>query len=447
MKPRSRKDAGQLDLFQAQFSQILNPDHPLLILAEKIDWNRFDLALADCFCPDFGAPALPTRLIVGLLYLKHTFNESDESLLERWVENPYWQAFCGFATMQHELPIHPTSLVKWRQRVGAERLVELLQETIALALREQEVSPRELQQVNVDTTVQEKNITHPTDSKLLHKAIQKLAAAAQKRGIQLRQSYKRKAKTAAMMAGRYAQAKQFKRMRRELRKLKTWLGRVLRDVGRKIPRPDEALQELLGLCWRLHAQQPTDQGKLYSLHEPEVVCISKGKAHKRYEFGQKIALATSNRGSWIVGIQLCEGGPYDGHTLASTLETVETTTGLPVKAAYVDKGYRGHGYEGPATVHLSGSSSRHLTRTVKQRRKRRSAIEPKIGHLKQDHRLGRCFLKGLAGDAINAVLAAAGSNLRKLLRRLFFALVWRLWCKITIRLLDLPALKGSLRPA
>jgi IS5 family transposase len=426
MKPRSRTDVGQLDLFQAQFSRILNPDHPLVLLADKLDWQRFDMVLGDCFHPEVGAPALSTRLVVGLLYLKHAFDESDESLLERWVENPYWQYFCGFTTMQHELPIHPTSLVKWRKRIGAEKLGELLKETLALALRERVVAPQELQQVNVDTTVQEKNITHPTDSKLLYRALQKLTAAAQARGIALRQSYRRVAKAAARMAGRYAHAKQFKRMRKELRKLRTWLGRVLREIERKVPAPDAALQALLDLCRRVHAQQPTDKHKLYSLHEPEVVCLSKGKAHKRYEFGQKLSLATSNRANWIVGVRLCPGGPYDGHTLADTLGQVEQTTGLPVEAAYVDKGYRGHDYRGEAWIHVAGSSSRDLTRTQKQRRRRRSAIEPKIGHLKQDHRLGRCFLKGLLGDAINAVLAAAGSNLRKLLRWLFFALCFRL---------------------
>lgn len=237
-----------------------------------------------------------------------------------------------------------------------------------------------------------------------------------------------------MMAGRYAHARQFKRMRRELQKLKTWLGRVLRDVGRKAACPDDALAKLLALCSGLHAQQPTDKGKLYSLHKPEVVCISKGKAHKRYEFGQKVALATSNRENWIVGVQVCEGGPYDGHTLTSTLEKVEATTGLRVQAAFVDKGYRGHGYEGSATIHVSGSPGRHLTRTAKKRRKRRSVIEPKIGHLKQDHRLGRCFLRGLHGDAINAVLAAAGSNLRKLLGRLFSGLLFWLWYEISTSL-------------
>jgi transposase, IS5 family len=430
MKPRSRTDAHQLNLFQAQFDQILNPDHPLVVLAGQIDWGRFDVALEKCFSPEVGAPALPTRLMVGLLYLKHAFNESDESLLERWVENPYWQYFCGFSTFQHELPLHPTSLVKWRHRMGAERLGELLQETIALALREKKVTAHELRQVNVDTTVQEKNITYPTDSKLFHTAIKKLAKAARHRGLRLRQTYVRVAKQAAVQTGRYAHAKQFKRMRRELRRLRTWLGRVLRDIRRQQPADDGNLEDLLSLCERLHRQQPTDSQKLYSLHEPEVVCISKGKAHKRYEFGQKIALATSNRGNWILGVQLCGGNPYDGHTLTSTLENVWRNTGLAVETAYVDKGYRGHGYQGPATIHIAGSGSRGLTRTIQRRRRRRSAIEPKIGHLKADNRMSRCFLRGLRGDAINAVLAAAGSNLRKLLRRLFF--VQALWLLLVV---------------
>lgn len=427
MKPRVRTDARPLDLFQAQFDQILNLDHPLVVLAGRIDWSRFDTSLEQCFSVEVGAPALPTRLMVGLLYLKHAFNESDESLLERWLENPYWQFFCGFHTFQHELPLHPTSLVKWRQRMGAERLQELLQETISLALREKAVTTHELQQVNVDTTVQEKNITHPTDSKLMRSAIEKLAQAARQRGLRLRQSYVRVAQRAAIQTSRYAHAKQFQRMRRELRRLRTWLGRVLRDIRRQQPVGDEPLESLLTLCERLHRQQPTDSHKLYSLHEPDVACISKGKAHKRYEFGQKIALATSNRRNWIVGIELCPGNPYDGHTLTSTLQTVTRTTGLEVQSAFVDKGYRGHGYQGTATIHVAGSSSRGLTRTLQRRRKRRSAIEPKIGHLKSDHRLGRCFLKGLPGDAINAVLAAAGSNLRKLLRRLFFVPAFLLW--------------------
>ncbi len=424
MKPRSRPDADQLDLFQTHLDRVIDPSHPLVVLADKIDWQRFDSALSDCYCPDNGAPAKATRLLVGLHYLKHAFDESDESVVARWIENPYWQYFCGFTTMQYTLPLHPTSLVKWRGRVGAERIVELLQETIALAVRERQVSPKELEQVNVDTTVQEKNITHPTDSKLSYRAIIKLGKAAKSRGIPLRQSYVRVAKKAAVMVGRYAHAKQFKRMRRALKALKTRLGRLIRDIRRKAPTPDAALESLLSLCQRLHEQQRHDKHKLYSLHEPEVVCISKGKAHKRYEFGQKVSVATSNRDNWIVGVELCEGNPYDGHTLAAALRSIESNTGVSVSDAYVDKGYRGHDYEGEATIHIAGSSTRKLTRTKKKRRRRRSAVEPKIGHLKSDNRRRRCFLSGLAGDAINAILAAAGSNLRKLLVGFVLALIF-----------------------
>ncbi len=452
MKPRSAPKTSQLDLFQAQLEQLLNLNHPLCILAKKVDWKRFETAFADCYCPDFGAPAKATRLLVGLHYLKHAFNESDESLLDRWVENPYWQYFCGFDTLQHDVPLHSTSLTKWRKRVGADRLAEMLQETIVIAVKDKQVTTQELAQVNVDTTVQEKNITHPTDSKLYHTALVKLAQAAKNRGVRLRQNYLRVSKQAAIMVSRYAHAKQFQRMRRKLKKLKTWLGRVLRDLRRQIPQPDESLSQLLMLCERLHAQEQTDSKKLYSLHEPDVMCISKGisfsprthhtsspvgfnsgavapnnppsAAHKRYEFGQKVSVATTNRSNWIVGVRLCEGNPYDGHTLAKAIADIQQTTGVNVTDAFVDKGYRGHDYKGEATIHLAGSSSRDLTRAMKRRRKRRSAVEPKIGHLKSDHRMQRCFLKGLIGDAINASLAAAGSNLLKLQRAIAHALIF-----------------------
>ena len=194
--------------------------------------------------------------------------------------------------------------------------------------------------------------------------------------------------------------------------------------------PDSALEELQQLCERLHTQQRTDKKKLYSLHEPEVMCISKGKAYKRYEFGQKVSVTTTNRGNWIVGINLFEGNPYDGHTPAKAIATTERVTSVPVTNAFVDKGYRGHDYQDAATIHLAGSSTRRLTRTQKQRCKRRSAVEPKIGHLKTDNRMSRCFLKGLAGDSINAVLAAAVSNLMKLLREISPALIFWLWNRL-----------------
>ena len=414
MKPKPQpRDA--FELFQAHFDQLLNPDHELILLASKIDWSGMKAAFVDTYCPDFGAPAKAIRLMVGLHYLKYAFDESDESVVDRWVENPYWQYFCGYTHMQHECPIHPTSMTKWRNRVGAERLEKLVAETIALAVREKHLPKSDLTRVTVDTTVQEKNITYPTDSKLLYKAIVKLGDAAKSHGIPLRQSYVRVGKRAAVMAGRYAHAKQFKRMHRRLRKLRTYVGRLIRDIRRKTTDMDEDLATLLDRADRIRSQQPKDKNKLYSLHEPEVQCISKGKAHKRYEFGQKVAVATTNRSNWIVASALMEGNPYDGHTLSETLTTVERVTGVAVTDAYVDKGYRGHGYTGGAEVHIAGQRRKNTTRAERKRKRRRSAIEPKIGHLKSDHRMGRCFLARLCGDAINAVLAAAGANLRKLL--------------------------------
>jgi len=323
---------------------------------------------------------------------------------------------------------------RWRKRVGADRLVELLQETIALAKREGHVSQRDLARVNVDTTVQEKNITYPTDSKLLYRALQKLVVAAQSRRIELRQSYLRVGKIAAVKASRYAHARQYQRMRRCLRKLRTYVGRLIRDIRRKASHPDEALATLLARADRVRQQQSHDTHKLYSLHEPEVQCISKGKAHKRYEFGQKVAVASTNRGNWMVAARMLPNNPYDGHTLAETLTTVESVTGVAVTDAYVDKGYRGHGYAGRTKVHVAGAAYANRSRSERRRRRRRSAIEPKIGHLKSDHRMDRCFLAGLAGDAINAVLAAAASNLRKLLRRFAAALMrWLIWATTTLR--------------
>ena len=426
MKPKTQPQ-DELALFQAHFDQLLNPQHPLVKLARQIDWSQFDTAFAGCWCEDNGAPAKAVRLMVGLHYLKHAFNESDETVVIKWVENPYWQYFCGYTHMQHECPIHPTSMTKWRQRVGEDKLQTLLTQTVEVAVEQKHLPRRELAQVNVDTTVQEKNIAHPTDSKLLHKAIVKLAQAAKARGIVLRQSYVRVGKRRAVKASRYAHAKQFKRMRRELGKLRTYVGRLIRDIERKAQTKDDDLKALLTRCQRLRDQKPGDSNKLYSLHEPEVRCISKGKAHKRYEFGQKVSLATTNRRDWFVAALLVEGNPYDGHTLNQTLEQVESNTGTSLTDVYVDRGYRGHDYQGEATVHIAGSGSKRLTPTQKRRRKRRSAIEPKIGHAKAENRLSRCYLKGLEGDAMNVILAAAGANLRKLLRLLPCA--WRRWLR------------------
>jgi transposase, IS5 family len=431
MQPKSRPP--QCEFFGAHLSELLNREHPLYVLAERIDWSQFDSAIDACYADELGRPGANTRLMVGLLYLKHAFDESDESVVARWVENPYWQFFCGLFYMQHELPIDPSSLSKWRKRVGAERLEKLLETTIRTALAMKAVRPQEFQKVNVDTTVQEKAIAFPTDARLYHKMRLALVRRAQSLGIRLRQSYRFHGKRLLAKQGRYAHARQMKRAAKMTRGLKTILGRVLRDIQRKAPSvpgriADERLGELVALAERLLAQTRTSKRKLYSVHAPEVECIAKGKAHKRYEFGCKASVATTSKNNWIVGTQALHGNPYDGHTLSGAIGQVERITGHSPQDVMVDQGYRGHGYEGSASVHVVRTIPKRATRAVRRMLKRRAAIEPTIGHLKSDNRMNRNYLTGPEGDKINALLSAAGYNLRKLLRWIVFApIFWLRW--------------------
>ncbi len=408
--------SNQFELFQAHFKQILNLDHELCRLADTIDWPGLDAHFADCYSAEMGRPGNAIRLMVGLHYLKHAFDESDESVIARWVENPYWQYFCGFEYLQHTCPIHPTSMVKWRQRVGADNLEKLLAETIRLALSHKQVTPQQLSKITVDTTVQEKAISFPTDARLYTKMLLRLVNLCKQRGIRLRQTYIRKAPQLLKQQGRYAHARQFKRARRCTKTLRTLLGRVVRDITRKAAIIDSQLQEFLNRAEKLLAQQRKSKNKLYSIDAPEVECISKGKAHKPYEFGCKVSVAATNESNWIVGVQALHGNPYDGHTLANAIEQVERITGKSTKEAFVDKGYRGHGYNGDTHIYITGQRGRgQAGPALRKRKKRRSAVEPKIGHMKSDNRMDRNFLKGKEGDRINALLAGIGANIRKLL--------------------------------
>ena len=422
MRPQQpgESEKSAFHLFQARLDSQLHPDHPLFRLADLIDWNRFDHAYAPLFCEDNGAPALPTRLMVGLEYLKYTYNLSDEELVARWLENPYWQYFCGETYFRTDLPLHYTSLGKWRLRIGSENLKLVLEETVRIAKQEKYVTEKDLSRVVVDTTVQEKNITFPTDAKLLSRAIVKLAKYARCHKIKLRQSYVRKAKQTARKASGYAAAKQYGRLKRCNQDLKNWLGRVLRDIDRK--RSDTVLSAnfiaLIETAKKLLLQERNTPKKVYSLHEPGVQCISKGKDRIRYEFGNKASVVMTNNRNWIVNVEDCPENPYDGHTLAQSISGAERLTKVLVLEADVDKGYRGHDYKGAAVIRLAGSSNAGLSFSERKRKRRRSAIEPVIGHLKLDHRLDRCFLKGRVGDATNLIGSAAGFNVRKLLRLL-----------------------------
>ena len=428
-----KKPDNHPDLFRSQLTQILNLSHPLCRLASQINWTRIEAQIDTLYSTGPGQPALPTRLLVGLHYLKYTFNESDESVVDRWLENPYWQYFCGYEYLQHELPLHPTSLVRWRHRVG-DKLEVLLEETVKVAMETKALKRTAVKHVNVDTTVQEKAIAFPTDARLYHKMRETLVRESRKRGIVLRQSYRRVGKKALILQSRYGHARQMKRAGKQTRKLKTYLGRVMRDIHRKASPYDESLQTRLALAERLLNQQRHDKNKLYSVHEPKVRCIAKGKAHKRYEFGAKASLVTTSKGNWLIGAQHLDDNPYDGHTLERALTQSESITGIASAVAYCDLGYRGHGYQGKTQIRLAGKIPKRATASVRRWMKRRAAIEPIIGHLKSDHRLGRNYLKGEAGDKANVMLVAAVYNVAKLLAWFYCALTfYPTWLALTVQ--------------
>jgi IS5 family transposase len=431
MQPKKPKKSPQDDLFRSRLDQILDPKHPLFRLANQIDWLVFEHEFWPLYADQVGRPGVPTRLMVGLHYLKHSFDESDESVVERFVENPYWQYFCGFEYFQHELPIDPSSMSRWRKRIGPDGIECLLSETLATAKRSKLLGKTHLKRVNVDTTVQEKAIAFPTDARLYEKMRCCLVREAEHRGIKLRQSYRRLGKRALQKQSRYAHARQLKRARRETRRLRTYLGRVLRDLRRKCPAPDAPLVGLFALAERLIAQQRHDSQKLYSIHAPEVECIAKGKAHKRYEFGCKVQVATTSRDHWVVAVDAIHGNPYDGHTLSGTIDQVERLTGQRPVQAFCDRGYRGKDHH-PDDVEVYISGRRGLKRNLKKLLRGRSAIEPVIGHLKSESRMDRNYLLGRDGDRMNAMLAGCGANLRKLLRAFVLAIFTRAerlrWC-------------------
>jgi IS5 family transposase len=426
MRPRERRETGQGDLLRSRLDQIIDLRHPLVALARKVDWAFLEKTFGEAYTDGPGQPPLPTRLMAGLTILKYTHDLSDEVLCERWVENPYYQFFCGEEFFQHELVLDRSSLSRWRARMGEEKIRALLQESLSIAVKTDAVKPSELSEVVIDTTVEPKNVMFPTDARLLNRAREILVRLAKRHGVALRQSYARVGKFALIRHQRYAHAKQFKRANRALKTLRTYLGRVIRDIGRKIDGDawlkEVIFKDILSRARRVRDQKQHQRGpKVYSLHAPEVECIGKGKAHRPYEFGVKVSVATTLRhskgGQFATHAKALPGNPYDGHTLATVIPDMEALVGNTIKRAFADKGYRGHNAppDYRFRVFIAGQK-RRVTPKIKREMRRRSAVEPVIGHLKSEHRMGRNYLWYRQGDAINAVLAAAGYNFRLLLR-------------------------------
>ena len=431
---KPRQNSPNRRLFETRILDFVDSTHPLIILAQKLNWSHLESHFERLYLSDRGQPPLPVRLMLGLHILKYLDNLSDEVVVFKFVENPYHQHFCGNIYFEHRLPCDPSSMTRWRQRLGCKSFEKLLKETIDLAQRENLVKPTEFDRVYVDTTVQEKNIAFPTDGRLYFKGIRLLNACALKMGIKPKQSYKFTSKRLLIQYSRYSFAKQMKRANKCLRQLKTSFGRLIRDLQRKVFGSGiqcKRMENLLTLAIRIFNQKRSDKNKIYSYHAPETKCIAKGKAHKRYEFGNKVSIASTAQSGWIVGVESFSENIYDGKTVADSLVQVRSIQGRSPEFAYVDRGYRGYTGNFLGTQIYHQGQRKGISKATRNWLRKRSKIEPIIGHLKVDHRMGRNFLLGTLGDKINAILAGCAFNLKKVLRA--FAQVRFVFFQIVIR--------------
>jgi len=424
--------------FYSTFEEQLDHRHPLFVLANTIAWKTFDEAFRKHYSRDQGCPAKPIRRMVGLLLLKHLRNLSDESVVEQWEENSYYQYFCGETSFVRGKPCDASELVHFRNRIGKEGLEQIFKESIRVNGKDGEERT-----VCVDTTVQEKNITFPTDTKLYKKIIQKCVAIAEGENIELRQSYRRTIKRLSYQQRFHTGAKQQKVARKAGRKIKTIAGRLMRELERKLPA--ERLAEhstSLTLFRRVLAQQRNDTNKVYSLHEPTVECIAKGKEHKKYEFGNKVSVMLTRTTGVIVGALSIEKNDYDGHTLEPALTQYQQLHGTVPKKAIVDLGYRGRDSIGETEIVTpkKKSTTPHQRVVLRSDHRRRSAIEACISHLKRYYRLGRNFYRAIKGDVTNVLMAAAAHNFKRFMNKwkiifaVFFSMLATLFHDDTVTL-------------
>lgn len=409
-----------LDLFKTPLLSFIDKTHRIVLLSKEMDWSGLELDLS-IYYSETGRPSIPIRSIVGLLILKRMFNESDESVIDRWIENPYWQYFTGELYFQNSQPFDPSDFVHFRKRIGKEGLEKILSHSVKLF--GDDVASK---LVAIDPTIQEKNITYPTDSKLQMKILKRIWLIGQEYGIKFRRSYRRVSKTWLLDFRFRNHPKKHKKAKASARKLRNACGCLLRELRRKLP--DSVLHflsEELSLYNRVLSQKKKDKNKIYSLHEPEVLCLSKGKAHKPYEFGTKCSVVWDLQYGIVVG-SVDGRNQYDGHILESSLEQTIRVTGNAPEEALVDRGCKGKKQIGKTKIIRPDRGQCHANRYQKdkarKKMRKRAGIEPIISHLKYDHRMLRCYLKGVIGDGMNMLLAAIGFNFKKRLKSLSFCL-------------------------
>lgn len=419
MSKPSTPNSNQGNFLFANLIDQLNPKHPLLQLSKQIDWSVFD----DEFSPLYshlGKPSKHIRLMVGLSILKHMENLSDEVLVQRWVQNPYYQAFTGEVEFQWQLPCDPTSLTKFRNRIGSSGHEKIL--SASIAMHQEKIAEDEM---CIDTTVQEKNITFPTDAKQYQKIHRHLLKIARIEHISLTRTYEKEVKQLKLHTRFGTHPKNRKKSRYAVRRLKTISGRLLREIQRKMTLEQlHCYNEKLALYLRMLLQKRGGKNKLYSLHEPHIYCMSKGKAHQRYEFGTKASITTTRDSGIIIGALAFESNVFDGHTVPDVLAQVQRLSGHIPEVGIADRGYRGKSKVNDTQIvtpkPARKNASLEAMALARKRFRRRAGIEPVIGHLKSDHRLKRNFLKGFAGDQINLIMAAAAFNFKKWMREAIF---------------------------
>jgi len=407
----------QLSIFDTPLERFINLEHELCILSGQIDWDSIEKEFSVYFS-EIGRPSVPIRRMVGLLLLKHIYNLSDEAIVDRWIENPYWQYFSGERVFQTQKPFDPTEFIHFRNRIGKEGAEKLLKVSIQLFGKESQEK-----EVLIDSTVQEKNITYPTDAKLHKRIIEKVNKIAKQEGITLRQTYTRTLKQLMIDQRFHNHPKRRKKARAALRKIKTIAGRQVRDIERQFtPSQQKKYQELFIIINKILTQQKGDKNKIYSIHEPEVSCIAKGKEAKKFEFGNKSGIVLTKTSKIVVGAIAFENNPYDGHTLEEHLNQTEYLTESRPKTGIVDRGYKGkkkiNGTEIISPSVPKKETSQYEKQKARKQFRARAGIEPVIGHIKHDHRMLRNYLKGVIGDQLNTILAGTGFNLKKMLNRI-----------------------------
>lgn len=408
---------NEAELFRPLLKDFIDMNHQLVLLADKIDWSYFEKEFAPLYS-NTGCPSMPIRLMVGCMMLKHMYNLGDETLAEAWVMNPYLQYFTGAAFFEHKFPCDPSDFVHFRKRIGESGFRKIFEYSVKLFGKKAE-EPL----VVSDTTVQGNNTTFPTDARLYKKVIDGCNKIARTEEIAQRQTYTKTGKELLRATYNSEHPKRHKKAVAAKRKLRTIAGRQVRELERQMTEDQRATyEEKLEIYNRILVQTRHSKDKVYSIHKPQTACIAKGKASHMYEFGQKVGMILTAKSQVIVAIKAFEGNPHDSKTIEPLLEQlVSGNRKLPETLTY-DRGGRGAKEVMGVKVITPGKPRKSDTAYDRKKKRhpfrRRAGIEPVFGHLKADHRMQDNFLSGRESASINAMLAATGWNLKKMMKDL-----------------------------